>query len=102
VNPRPVPSDPRAVVLRALHVTYGRAGKPVHRDEIAEHVEMKSVAPFLFALRNERLARPVRKKPEMWLPWDGDDVSLRVALEILRGLPDGESTLRLEPEVDAA
>lgn len=99
---RPVPSDPRAVVLRALHVIYQRAdSEPVHRDEIAAHAEMETVVPFLFELRHERLARPVRKKPDMWLPWDGDNVSLPVALEILRCLPQDRLSL-LEPEAEAA
>ena len=102
MKPRPVPSDPRAVVLRALHVTFERAGgEPVHRDEIASHAEMETVVPFLFELRNERLARPIRKKPEFWMPWDGDSVSLRVALEILRDLP-GVPLAVLEPEAAAA
>lgn len=103
MKPRPVPSDPRAVVLRALHVTYERGGgEPVHRDEIATHAEMETAVPFLFELRHERLARPIRKKPEFWMPWDGDTVSLGVALEILRNLPGHSlAVLELEPEAAA-
>ncbi len=83
------PSAPREVVLRALHVVYNRGGEAVKVDVIADQAEMPrgAVLAVLLELRDERLARTVKKHPDHWLPWDSGNVSLGLALEILRGLP---------------